>query len=84
MADHGFEDGRAARGGESFEMTGDRSRRAMNEGAMEFTVEELREFLEGDVLNVRADPEFKERLRRTLWDMVRARRSQPCYDEEDA
>lgn len=56
----------------------------MNEGAMEFTVEELREFLEGDVLNVRADPEFKERLRRTLWDMVRARRSQPCYDEEDA
>lgn len=56
----------------------------MNEGAMEFTVEELREFLEGDVLNVRADPEFKERLRRTLWDMVRARRPQPRYDEEDA
>ena len=49
----------------------------MNEGAMEFTVEELREFLEGDVLDVRADPEFKERLRRMLWDMVRARRPQP-------
>jgi hypothetical protein len=65
-------------------MTGDRSRRAINEDAMEFTVEELREFLEGDVLNVRADPEFKERLRRMLWDMVRARRPQPCSDEEDA
>jgi hypothetical protein len=65
-------------------MTGDRSRRAINEDAMEFTVEELREFLEGDMLNVRADPEFKERLRRTLWDMVRARRPQPRYDEEDA
>jgi len=56
----------------------------MDEGAMGFTVEELREFLEGDLLNVRADPEFKERLRRTLWDMVRARRSQPGYDEDDA
>jgi hypothetical protein len=64
-------------------MTGDRSRRAIDEDAMEFTVEELREFLEGDVLNVRADPEFKERLRRTLWDMVRARRSQPRCDEDD-
>ena len=56
----------------------------MNEDAMEFTVEELREFLEGDELNVRANPEFKERLRRTLWEMVRARRPQPCYDEDDA
>ena len=56
----------------------------MGEDAMEFTVEELREFLEGDVLDVRADPEFKERLRRTLWDMVRARHRQPRYDEDDA
>ena len=57
-------------------MRGDRSRRAMEEGAMEFTVEELREFLEGDRLDVRADPEFKERLRQMLWEMVRARRPQ--------
>jgi hypothetical protein len=56
----------------------------MNEGATEFTVEELREFLEGDALNVHADPAFKERLRRTLWDIVRARRPQPCCDEDDA
>ena len=56
----------------------------MDEDAMEFTVEELREFLEGDVADVRADPEFKERLRRTLWDMVRARHPQPCNDEDDA
>jgi hypothetical protein len=56
----------------------------MNEGAMEFTVEELREFLEGDLLDVHADPEFKERLRRMLWDMVRARRPQPRQDEHDA
>jgi hypothetical protein len=56
----------------------------MNEGAMEFTPEELREFLEGDLLDVRADPEFKERLRRMLWDMVRARRQQRRCDEDDA
>ena len=56
----------------------------MNEGAMEFTVEELREFLDGEVLGVRADPAFKERLRRMLWDMVRARHPQPRYDEDDA
>ena len=56
----------------------------MNKDAMEFTVEELREFLEGDVLDVRADPEFKERLRRMLWDMVRARRTQHGCDENDA
>jgi hypothetical protein len=55
----------------------------MNEDAMEFTVEELREFLEGDVADVRADPEFKERLRRTLWEMVRSRRPQPHYDKDD-
>ena len=55
----------------------------MNEGVTEFTVEELREFLEGDVLDVRADPAFKERLRRRLWDMVRARRPQPRYDKDD-
>ena len=37
---------------------------------MEFTIEELREFLEGDFLDVRADPEFKERLRERLWRML--------------
>jgi hypothetical protein len=51
-------------------MGGDRGRQIMDEGAMEFTMDELREFLEGDRLDVRADPAFKERLRRRLWDMV--------------
>jgi hypothetical protein len=84
MAADGFQGGRVARGGENLEMAGDRSGRVMNEGAMEFTVEELREFLDGEVLGVRADPAFKERLRHTLWEMVRARRPQRCYDEDDA
>ena len=61
-----------------------RNGEAMSQDAMEFTPEELREFLEGDVLGVRADPEFKERLRRMLWEMVRARRAQRGYDEDGA
>jgi len=44
----------------------------MEETATEFTLDELREFLEGDGLDVRADPEFKERLRQKLWELVRA------------
>jgi hypothetical protein len=39
----------------------------------EFSDEELQEFLEGDSLDVRADPAFKERLRRKLWEIVRSR-----------
>jgi hypothetical protein len=42
---------------------------------MNFTMDELREFLEADLIDVRADPEFKERLRRKLWDLVLARSS---------
>ena len=40
---------------------------------MEFSMDELREFLEGDLVEVRADPEFKERLRHKLWEMIRLR-----------
>ncbi len=50
------------------------SNEAMNvELNAEFSDEELQEFLEGDVLEVKADPAFKERLRRKLWDIVRSR-----------
>lgn len=38
-----------------------------------FTSEELREFLDADTAGDLADPEFKERLRQKLWDMVRRR-----------
>ena len=36
----------------------------------DFSIDELREFLEADLVNVEVDPEFKERLRRQLWDIV--------------
>jgi hypothetical protein len=58
-------------------MSREREKGRMEAGAMEFTLEELREFLEGDRLDVRADPEFKERLRRRLWDIVRTRTQRP-------
>jgi hypothetical protein len=38
---------------------------------MEVSAEELREFLEADLLGTQADPLFKEALRRKLWAMVR-------------
>jgi hypothetical protein len=36
----------------------------------DFSIDELREFLEADLVDVKVDPEFKERLRKQLWDMV--------------
>ena len=46
---------------------------AMGEVVTEFSVEELREFLEADLIDVPVDPEFKERLRDRLWAQVRRR-----------
>ena len=38
----------------------------LGDGMMDFTPEELREFLEGDLSEVEVRPEFKERLRKKL------------------
>jgi hypothetical protein len=43
----------------------------VDEASMDFTMDELREFLEADIRGVQADPAFKERLRRRLWEIVR-------------
>ena len=43
----------------------------------DFSIDELREFLEADLLNVDVDPEFKERLRKQLWDLVQDRARGP-------
>ncbi len=39
----------------------------------DFSIDELREFLEADLVDVKVDPEFKERLRKELWDLVQER-----------
>lgn len=41
-----------------------------DEAMADFTIEELREFLQGDSLDVPVDPAFKERLRQRLWELV--------------
>jgi len=56
-------------------MSTKRNEEVMDESAMDFTMDELREFLEADLLDVQADPDFKERLRKKLWAMLEARRS---------
>ncbi len=44
---------------------------AMTEDLMaDITVEELREFLQADHLDVPVDPRFKERLKRRLWELL--------------
>jgi hypothetical protein len=50
-----------------------RERKVIEEIAEEFTTEELTEFLEGDLAPTEADPAFKERLRRELWQLVQDR-----------
>jgi hypothetical protein len=42
----------------------------IEEAIADLTEEELREFLQGDVLDVPVDPRFKERLKRRLWRLV--------------
>jgi hypothetical protein len=49
---------------------GERGQRMPQEVAAEFTTEELAEFLEGDVHPNDARPEFREKLRSELWEMV--------------
>ncbi len=60
-------------GGEATGMSATASEVISDEGMMDFTMDELREFLAADHLDVPADPDFRERLRRKLWDLVQSR-----------
>ena len=55
----------------------------MEEVLTEASLDELREFLEADLANVQADPEFKEQLRRRLWDLVQSRRGPRIVGEDE-
>ena len=44
-----------------------------DEFSMDFSPDELHEFLAAELIEVPADPEFKERLRAKLWKMVQER-----------
>lgn len=45
----------------------------VDEAAMEYSLDELREFLEADLVDVPVDLEFKRTLREKLWELVQAR-----------
>ena len=45
----------------------------VDEVALEYSMDELREFLEADLVDVPIDLEFKQSLRKKLWDLVRVR-----------
>ena len=51
--------------------------------ASEFSMDELQEFLEGDIRPPAADPAFKERLREDLWQMLQARQTPKPDDQVD-
>ena len=46
----------------------------------DFSIDELREFLEADLVDVKVDPEFKERLRQQLWELVQENARGPRGD----
>jgi hypothetical protein len=54
-----------------------------HEIANEFSTEELKEFLEGDLQPAQADPAFQERLRLELWEMVQERYGRKVDDRLD-
>ena len=54
-------------------MNDKRGDQPLEEGVLDYSPEELVEFLEADFMDVDADPSFKERLRRRLWDLLQSR-----------
>ena len=73
----------AKREGRVSRLDANREDEMMDDALVEVTADELREFLEADALDVRADPTFKERLRRQLWEIVRSRvRTEPSGSDD--
>jgi hypothetical protein len=64
-------------------MSAKSERPSVDDASMDITMDELREFLEADAGGVRADPGFKERLRRRLWEIVRFRSDHQVGGDEE-
>ena len=54
-------------------MSEERDHGVVDEGVLDCSLDELREFLEADLVDVQTDLEFKQSLRRKLWDLVQVR-----------
>ena len=59
--------------GSAREPDAERKYEIMSEPVTDTELEELRDFLAADLMDVPVDPAFKEDLRRRLWEMVRGR-----------
>ena len=61
----------------------ERDQTMTEDAMMDFSIEELREFLQADLLDVPVDPRFKERLKRRLWELVerQVRDREPIPDD---
>ncbi len=59
---------------------GDRESAWSDQEALDFSPEELSEFLAGDLFPSDADPAFKEELRQKLWTMLLSRASRRRSD----
>lgn len=55
----------------------------LDEDLTDVSLDELREFIEADVLDVKADPEFKEELRKKLWELLQARSGPSGLGDDD-
>lgn len=51
----------------------------MDDVLTDFSIEELREFLEADLVDVPVDPQFRENLREQLWELVKSRMPRPRH-----
>ena len=65
--------GSARRGNGGVRVSEGRDQGVVDEGVLDYSLDELREFLEADLADVYADLEFKQMLRQKLWDLVQAR-----------
>ena len=65
--------GSARRGDRGQRSSEGRDPGVVEEGVLDCSLEELREFLEADLVDVPVDLEFKQSLRQKLWDLVQIR-----------
>jgi hypothetical protein len=72
-----LESSRQREAGKARKSDAEREREIMGEPVTDMELEELRDFLAADLLDVPVDPAFKESLRRRLWEMVRRRTWRP-------
>jgi len=63
----------ARRGDRVSPLPGRRGEGEVDEGVLECSLDELREFLEADLADVHFDLEFKQSLRQKLWELLQTR-----------